>query len=181
MKKIFLPLIICSIITACTDDSADSDGNGIIDTDERKSEMLSDAFIEVEAGLWETTTNFTDIDMPAISGARKEKLLKQISQGFSSQTCISEEEAKEPDADFFGGDGSENCEYERFDMSGQLAEIIVNCKVDNIGAAQIHLNGKIDSKEHVFDTKLTMKMPGLGDIVMDGTVQRNHIGYCPTD
>lgn len=181
MKKIFLMAVTCVSMAACTDNSADSNGDGIVNADERTHEMLSDAFIESEPGLWETKTNFTEIDMPAISERKKAKMLEKISEGFSSTSCLSPEDAKQPDADFFGGEGSENCMYERFDMSGQLAEIAVICTIENIGDVKINLNGKMEPTVHAFDTELKISMPGLGDIGMNGTVERKHVGECPID
>lgn len=167
-------------LPACTDDSADKDGNGVIDYEERESEMESDAFIKIEPGLWETTANFTEINLPQVKGNTKRDMLKKISDGFSSRTCINEEETQKPSADFFGGQGAEDCSYKRFDISGQQAQIIVSCKIETLGNPEISLNGIMEPKQNNFDVVLKMDMPVIGKVSLKGTSQRQHLGDCPS-
>jgi len=149
------------ILSACADQSADKDGDGIVNASERKSEMNSDAFMQVEAGLWETKAIFTETDAPGLSEKARKKLLSKISEGLSTRSCITEEDVNKLDADFFGGQGSEDCEYKQFDISGKKADIIVSCSVENIGNVDISLAGYMEPKSSEFDTVLTMKMRGM--------------------
>ena len=57
--------VLC-VLASCSDNSADKDNNGVIDSKERAAEMDYDAFIPMKAGQWETKFVFTDIDVPTL-------------------------------------------------------------------------------------------------------------------
>lgn len=162
----------------CSDFSADKDGDGIINEQERAFEMDSDAFIEIKPGLWETKTMFTKAEMPGLPPNLKTRLLKELSQGLSSKSCITEKDTATLDADFFGGEGAENCDYKQFDISGNNANILVSCKIDQLGIVDVALKGYMEPTTNEFDTVLTMKMDGLGEMKFSGITLRNHIGDC---
>lgn len=166
-------------LTGCSDFSADKDGDGIVNKEERSFEMNSDAFIEIEHGLWETKAIFDKADMPGVPQKLQIKLLEELSSGLSSKSCVTEQDANTLDADFFGGEGAENCDYKQFDISGNNADIIVSCKIDDLGIVDVALKGNMQAKTNEFETVLTMKMAGVGEMKFTGITYRNHIGECP--
>lgn len=178
MRYMTIALTLALCLSACSDSSADKDGDGIINKSERALEMNSDAFIQIEPGLWETVAMFDKADMPGLPIKTQTKLLSELSKGLSSKSCVSEEEANALDADFFGGEGAKNCDYKQFDISGNKANILVSCKIDKIGIVELALDGYMDLKSSEFDTILTMKMDGIGDMKFSGKTTRNHVGDC---
>ena len=127
------------LINGCADNSADKDGNGVIDSKERAAEMNYDAFIPMKAGLWETKFVFGDINVPTLRKAQKQQIMDAVAKSASSQSCLTEVDAKKPGADFFGGDGAEKCVYKSFDVSGQTVNMKLSCAMEGMGTVDMAL------------------------------------------
>ena len=69
------PAMALLALAGCADSSADKDGNGIIDSEERAAEMDYDAFIPMKAGLWETKFVFDDIKVPTLGKSQKKQIM----------------------------------------------------------------------------------------------------------
>jgi hypothetical protein len=110
MRKIFLLSAAALALSACSnegaDSSADKDGDGVIDSQESAAAMDYDAFIPMKAGLWETNFVFADINVPTLGKAEKQQIMNEVGKNTSSQSCLTDAEAKKPAADFFRGNGA---------------------------------------------------------------------------
>ncbi len=168
-------------LTACSDDSADRDGDGTVSKEERSAEMASDGFIAMKPGRWETTFTFNDIQVPTLGAKQKQQIMDEMSKGASSVSCLSAEEAKKPGADFFGGDGSDNCTYRTFDMSGQKARLSLTCGMQGMGNVDIDLTGAMDESKFDFDSNVAMRLPMVGSVKLKGTAVGRYKGACKGD
>jgi hypothetical protein len=168
-------------LSACADDSADHDGDGKISVKERASEMASDGFIPMQSGRWETKFVFTDIDVPSLGNNKKQQIMDEIAKIASSASCLSPDEAKNPGADFFGGDGAENCTYKTFDLSGQDARFALVCSMKGMGSVDMELNGEMAAEKFDFDTNVAMRLPMIGKVALKGKAQGRYAGACKGD
>lgn len=166
-------------LNSCSDSSADKDGNGIIDSEERAAEMDYDAFIPMKAGLWETRFVFKDIDLPSLGKAQKQQIMDEVANSASSRTCLSEAEAKSPGADFFGGDGTDKCVYKKFDVMGQNVTMQLSCAMDGMGSIDIDLAGVMGETEFNYDSDVAVRLPMVGKVKMTGNAVGKHVGDCP--
>lgn len=173
--------LACLALTACADDSADHDGNGTVSAKERASEMATDGFITMQAGRWETKFVFTDIDVPALGQNKKQQIMDEIAKIASSASCLSPEEAKNPGADFFGGDGAENCTYKAFDLSGQNARMKLVCSMEGVGSVDMDLNGSMAADSFDFDSNVAMRLPMVGKVALTGKAEGRYAGACKGD
>lgn len=173
------PFVALSLLASCADNSADKDSNGIVDSEERAAEMDYDAFIPMKAGLWETKFVFDDVNVPTLGKAEKQKIMDEVAKGASSQSCLTEAEAKKPGADFFGGTGAEKCVYKAFDVSGQNVSMKLSCGMDGMGSVDMELAGVMGETEFNYDSKLDVRLPMIGKISMQGKAVGKYIGSCP--
>ena len=177
-RYIAISVLILVALTACSDSSADRDGDGIIDKDERAAEMASDAFIPMKPGRWETKFTFTDIAVPTLGKAQKRQIMEEVAKSASSISCLTQEEAKKPGADFFGGEGAEKCTYRTFDVSGQNAKMGLTCGMEGMGSVDMDMAGTMNDSQFDFDTEVAMRLPMIGRIKLQGTAVGKHVGAC---
>jgi hypothetical protein len=172
-------LAACILLASCSDNSADSDGNGEVDSAERAAEMDYDAFIPMKAGMWETRFVFTDIDVPTLGKSQKKQIMDEVAQSSSSKSCLSAAEAKKPGADFFGGEGAEKCLYKVFDVSGQNVKMKLSCGMDGMGSVDMDLAGVMGETEFNYDSEVAIRLPMIGRVKMTGNAIGKYAGPCP--
>ena len=165
-------------LTSCSDSSADRDGDGTIDAQERAAEMAADAFIPMQAGRWETKFSFSQIDVPTLGKPQKQQIMDEMAKGASSTSCLSVEEAKRPGADFFGGEGADKCVYRSFDVSGQNVKMGLRCAMEGMGSVDMDLAGTMDERMFNFDTEMALRLPMIGKVKLKGTAVGKHAGAC---
>ena len=174
-----VPAMVFLSLAGCADNSADKDGNGVVDSEERAAEMDYDAFIPMKAGLWETKFVFSDIDVPSLGKAQKQQIMDEVAKSASSQSCLTEAEAKKPGADFFGGSGAEKCVYKAFDVSGQNVKLKLSCGMDGMGSVDMELAGVMGETEFNYDSKVDVRLPMIGKVAMQGKATGKYVGACP--
>ena len=157
---------------------SDTNGDGKVSPDERAKELAQDGYMPVKAGRWKTEFKFTEIDVPRLGKKEKADLLKEAEAGASGLSCLSAAEAAKPGADFFGGEGAEECTYKKFDLAGSRARMQVVCGMGTLGKADMELDGTVGDTEFDFDTKLTVSVPLAGKIKLAGTMSGRHDGPC---
>jgi Protein of unknown function (DUF3617) len=167
-------------LSSCSDNSADKDGNGVVDSEERAAEMDYDAFIPMKAGLWETKFVFTDINLPTLGRSEKKQIMDEVAKGASSRSCLSAADAKKPGADFFGGDGAEKCLYKAFDVSGQNVRMKLSCGMEGMGSVDMELAGVMGETEFNYDSQVDVRLPMIGKVKMTGNAIGKHVGSCPS-
>lgn len=159
-------------------DNADENNDGQVSRDERAAEMQHDAFIAMMPGQWNTTFTFNEIDVPTLGKSQKQQIMKEMANGASSSSCLSAEEAKNPGADFFGGNGAEKCIYKKFDVSGQNVKMTLSCTMDGMGNVDMEMKGVIGDDQFNFDADLAMRLPVVGKVKLKGTAVGRHAGAC---
>ena len=128
------------LLTSCSDNSADKDGNGTVDSEERAAEMDYDAFIPMKAGLWETKFVFTDINVPTLGKSQKSsRSWTKSRKALRTGAACPKPRQRKPGADFFGGDGADKCVYKAFDVSGQNVRMKLSCGMDGMGSVDMEL------------------------------------------
>jgi hypothetical protein len=71
-------------LSACSDHSADRDGNGTVDAGERAAEINADGLIPMKPGRWETTFTFTEIAVPTLGKSERQQIMDHMAKGASS-------------------------------------------------------------------------------------------------
>ena len=77
---------LCLSLISCSDSSADRDGDGAVNAEERAAEMAADAFIPMKPGRWETKFTFTEIAVPTLGKAERQQIMDEMAKGASRRT-----------------------------------------------------------------------------------------------
>jgi hypothetical protein len=175
--KMLLPVAALLLLASCAD-NADSDGDGKITREERAKEMAQDGYLAMQPGRWKTEFKFTEIDVPRLGTKERENIMREAESGASGISCLSAADAAKPGADFFGGEGAEDCNYSKFDLAGNRATMALSCGMGGMGKAAMDLDGTVGDTNFNFDTKLTLDVPLAGKIKLSGTMTGTHQGAC---
>jgi len=183
MKRFAAIALSTGLLTACGSDTgtADADGDGVISPEEMRAEMADGSNVEMQPGQWEQTMTITEFDMPGMPDELKGMMDTQLGQTMTFKTCLTEEDAKKQDADFFAGEGMENCEFQEFDRSGNTMNLRMTCSTPDGGTAKVSMDGEFGAQAYTLtmdnEVSLGQSMGGQ-TMTMKGTMSASRIGDC---
>ena len=96
---------------------------------ESVAEKVAKADLRPKAGRWEMEMTLEKMEIPGMPAEVREAMKGQMGAVQKASTCLTEEEANKPDADFFQP-GAEGCTYETFTMGGGKIDAVMNCAQD---------------------------------------------------
>ncbi|MEL7738349.1 DUF3617 domain-containing protein [Citromicrobium bathyomarinum] len=186
MRTLLAASACLALLAACSDGasdtpgSADANGDGDISSEEVAAEVASagDA-ITMRPGQWENTIEFTEFDIPGVPANVKDMMAKQMGSSVTTKSCLTQEDADRPNADFFGGDKNENCTYDTFDHSGGKLTLRMTCKTDDGGTAKIAMDGAFADESFTLTMDHRISGTQTGDVTMKGRITGKRIGDCP--
>ncbi|WP_461496265.1 DUF3617 domain-containing protein [Pyruvatibacter sp.] len=169
------------VLAACSDGGTDAEADADATTtgEDMAAEAPSGDGVRLRAGEWENTIEFTEFDIPGVPAAMKDMIAGQMGQSITTTSCITQEEADQPDADFFGGEKNENCSYEEYDRSGDSLTLRMTCATDGGGTATIAMDGEFGEESFTLTMDNTVSGTQAGDVSMKGTVTGRRLGDCP--
>lgn len=174
------------LLSACSSEtSADSDGDGKITQAEVSAKIEKEMeSVAIEPGKWENTVEFTEIDfdeskVPAEAKGMMDAMMKgMVGQKVSTSQCITEAEAKKPDANFFTGEDSKDCAYNDFTMDGGAMMMKMTCKASNGESAVMTAKGDYSSTEYSMTMDMLNKAGEMGDVRIRASVLGKRVGDC---
>lgn len=178
-KRACLAMATTLALAACSSGTeGDGNGDGKVSPEERAAELARDGYLPMQPGRWKTSFAFTEIDVPRLGAKEKQDILEEAQSAASGLSCLSAAEASKPGADFFGGEGAEDCTYRRFDLAGNRARMTVSCGMGSLGKAEMELDGTIGDVQFDFNTNLVLSVPLAGKIKLKGKMSGVHDGKC---
>ena len=179
MRKLLVSVAILGLIGGCTDKGADKDGDGKITADEVAEEMNK---VTLEPGEWENTVEIVDVKVEGLPEGTPDGVMDGMKgKVTTSKSCITEEEAKNPGAQFFAAQEKTNCEVKKFNMSGGAVSSEMACK--NMGGGPGNMTMTMDGQYGPSSYDMTMNMMGgAAGMKMNISAKSNgkRIGSCPT-
>ena len=178
MNKFLISVASLALIAGCSDSGADADQDGTITNEEVANEMNQ---VTLEPGEWENTVEFVDVEIEGLPEGTSAAMLEQMkAQKTTSKSCITEEQAKNPGAEFFAAQDKINCEVKKFDMSGGAIDSAMSCK--NMGGGPGNMDMAMTGQygPSSYDMKMEMVAGAAGmkmNISAKSTGKR--IGDCP--
>ncbi len=128
-------------------------------------------------GKWVLKATLEEFDAPGMPPAMGDKMKAMMASKPSTETCLTEADLKQPNADFFGG-GANNCSYDHFTMGNGRIDAKMRCS--NSGAAQIMtMAGTYDPDQ--YQMRMTTEMDAgaaMGAMRMTMRGQGRRIGDC---
>lgn len=143
---------------------------------EAVAKKVAAADIRPDPGRWESTVKAVKIDMPGMPPEMRGMMEKAMGRQTTFATCLTAEEAAQPNSDFFG-QKSDSCTYEHFRMAAGTIDAKLTCKAD--GASQtIAMTGTYAPDS--YDMKMDMVATGgrQGQITMNMAVASKRVGEC---
>lgn len=134
----------------------------------------------VRPGKWQSKVTIEDISMPGMPAEMAEQMKAAIAQNQerSSETCLTEEQARRPKEEFFAGKNNA-CRYEHFEMGGGKIDAKMRCSQG--GATQImEMDGSYspESYEMRMSTKAEAGQGPAGAMTMRMRVDSKRVGEC---
>jgi Protein of unknown function (DUF3617) len=182
MQKFVLISCALAALTACNSNSptvANNSAGTISDADAAK-EIASEGAMPMQAGEWEETASFNQLDAPGHSAKALAAMKDDMLMGEVSKTCWSKEDAAKPNAAFFGGGGGPSgCTITEIDRSGNNVKWAFVCKT---GSSTISgkMNGSFAKDSYALVVDQTIAGAPEGAVRMQGKIESKRIGDCPT-
>lgn len=166
-----------ALLAGCGGDAADAP-KGEMSAKEVAAEM---AAVELEPGQWEMTQEIVEASAPGMPEAA---LAQMRGQKTSVQSCITPEQAKRPDADFFAGQQQQGCKYEDFAMTGGKLRGKVTCTGGDMpGTMTMAMAGTYGASAYDMTTDMQI-VPAAGPdapgaMTFKAKTSGKRIGQCP--
>lgn len=175
----FRPLALASLsalaalsLAACKKDTVVAKDESV----ESVARKVAASDIKPLPGRWESTMKLAKIDMPGLPPEAREAMNQQMGAARTATTCLTPEQAANPNADFFQK-GAENCKYDRFAMTGGKIDAVMTCTQDST-AIKMSMAGSYS--ETAYDIKVRSEgemEPGM-PMAMEMTVASRRVGDC---
>jgi hypothetical protein len=176
MKNILLLAAPLALVAGCSSGSADGDGDGEISQEEAEAAVEA-ANISITPGDWEATIQLTEFDMPQMPEEARVVMREQMGRAQTSNSCITREEAENPQANMFGNNDESNCTYSEFDMSGGNMLIAATCSPEGMGGEMsMRMEGSYTPTSYEMTMTMDVDSSPAGPMHMAGRVNGRHVG-----
>lgn len=154
-------LAMCALVAAC--------GKGEVELENASVEEVVKASANAQAlnpGQWANTTRILSVEMPGMQQAEK-AMMDRMTQAMVGQTnvsesCVTPEQAKKPDASLFAGQGQGNCQFDTFEIGGGKLNAVLSCNPGGEAAMKMTMNGTYGGENYDLDSQIEMSgAPGM--------------------
>jgi hypothetical protein len=181
--SLYGPAFMALALASCSgsSDNADTDGDGKISAEEAAGEVKK---AEFNPGQYEKTTEFVDItfDESKLPPEQKKFIIPTIEsmrgQKFTEKRCMTPEEAKDPREEFFLIQDGQQCEYERYSLSGGKIDLAMNCASADGDGGKVTAKGSFTDESYTMDMTMATTSPEQGDVVITAKTSAKRIGEC---
>jgi hypothetical protein len=135
----------------------------------------------VRAGLWESKITVEQLDMPGMPPEMASQMKQMMAQNQPKafKSCLTPEDVKKPDEDFFAGQ-NKGCRYDRFTMGNGKIDAVMRCGGDQ--ATQVmQMAGTYspDAYQMQMSNKVEAAAKGAqGSMAMRVRVDAKRVGEC---
>ncbi len=152
-------------------------------------EVVAEAenLIKPRPGLYRSTMRLTEIDVPGLPAGQAEQMRAMMggSEGQTSETCLTQEQADQGFRDFArqigeGGQGAQ-CEFSQFDAAGSRLDAALKCTGPGGVAVDMTMGGTVEKERSALTMTMSQENPALpgGEMQMSMSVSSQRIGDCP--
>ncbi|MGP1283379.1 MAG: DUF3617 domain-containing protein [Parasphingopyxis sp.] len=174
LKTLIVLAAPMALLGACSS-GADADGDGTISGEEAAAEM-ENADLSITPGQWEATVQLTEFDMPQMPEEARAVMQEQMGRTQTSTSCITPEQAADPQASMFG-DSNDDCTYTEFDMSGGTMLVAGTCRSEGMpGAVSMRMEGRYTPTSYEMTMNMDMDGGPAGPMSMAGQVTGRYLG-----
>lgn len=143
---------------------------------ESVAKKVQAANLKPTPGRWEASMKFEKMDIPNMPPQAKEAMNKQMNVTQTFASCLTPEEANQPNGSFFQK-GAENCKYEHFVMADGKIDAAMVCKERN---TQMKMTMAGNYSETQYDMHVTSQgdmQPGM-PMSVEMSIAARRTGEC---
>lgn len=133
----------------------------------------------IRHGKWQTKVTVEDIAFPGVPvrvQAQMQEIFKR-QNNITIDNCVSPEQAKRPDGDFFTGKDSKNCRYDRFTMSGGKIDALMRCRGEGSGEMTLKIAGTYTLESSTTHSEMVISGRD-GGMTIKSLVEGRRLGDC---
>ncbi len=165
------------MLAACSGDNGSKAENGSsAKTSERPAVTGA---MRANPGLWETKITFTSVDAKGMPKQAKAQMLAAMGKGITVKTCLTEEQAEKPGAEFFGSAKDSQCAVEDMQVAGTGVAVSMMCKPDAAITIESKMTGQFSADSYAMDVKQKTSGTPMGYFIAAGRVEGKRLGNCP--
>lgn len=171
----FAPFLI---LAACNSEPEVSVRNASVEeVANQVAEATGDEGNFIRPGKWSSTMTIEELAAPGMPPEFAERMKSTMGAGQSAESCLTEEDAKKPNEDFFAGKNNQ-CRYEYFKMGDGKIDARMNCSQ---GAATqvMEMNGSYSPDTYRMRMSTTTEGASrTGGMTMKMRIDAKRIGEC---
>jgi Protein of unknown function (DUF3617) len=143
----------------------------------------SGSAVSLQPGQWETTVQFSSIEVPGVPEAQLAPMRAMMGQPQSHSECMTPEQAANPAGNMLNPGGSgQNCQFTENTFSGGTIRVHGTCQQPGRGNAQMTLDGTYTAT--TMQARITSRVtpppgtPGPQSVSMSGMLNGRRTGDC---
>jgi hypothetical protein len=179
MRNFLLLGVAALALSACSDKSADADGNGKISEAEVKAELGAGGKMVMKPGQWEVKISFDKIEAPGAPANIQNKIKEQMGKGMTQRSCLTQAQVEKPGGDFFGAPEEANCTFDSLSRSGNAMQVAMTCKPGGAMTVKSKMDGKFAAETYTMTIEQNTEGTPMGAIKMTGKIDGKRVGDCP--
>ena len=175
----YRPILIASLalpLFACGSKSTVNEKNASVEEVSQKVRQASHDQGFIRPGKWQSTVTIEKMDMPGMPPEAREQMKKMFANSRVSETCVTPEQAKQPNPKMFAG--NDQCRYDHFTMGKGKIDAEMHCTQQ--GASQkMTMAGTYGPDAYSMHmTSTTESGPAGGAMTMKMAVDAKRVGEC---
>ena len=174
-------LIACAALAACNKSPEIHEKNASIQqVAEAAGKANAASGIELRAGQWRLSGTVEDMSFPGMPASAQADVKRMMGEknNFTTEYCLTPEEAKRPRGKFFGGKPSDNCRYESFDMENGKIDAVMRCEGQPSGSMTMKISGTYAPDRYSTMAAMDVAGEGRGGMSMKMRSEAHRIGDC---
>ncbi len=176
MNRAMLLIGLVLPLAACGSKPAVNEKNASVEEVASKVREVSKAEGMIRPGKWQSTMKIEQMDMPGMPPEAREQMKKMFANSRVSETCVTPEQAKQPNPKMFAG--NDQCRYDHFTMGKGKIDAEMHCTQQ--GASQkMTMAGTYGPDAYSMHmTSTTESGPAGGAMTMKMAVDAKRVGEC---
>lgn len=179
MRKVLLVAGAVLLLAGCGGSGDDAGEKAATGSDQtvRSEKSAAAAAAEFSPGRWETKVALESVDVPGAPEGVKDAMVQQMGKTQTVLHCLTAEEAKKPDAKFFGADAGPGCKYEKYDNAAGTIDAVITCEKGQ-ELERAHLTGTYTADSFAMAMEARAAAGPMGPMTMKMKVDSRRIGEC---
>ena len=179
--KQFSVLIACVLpLAACSSEPEVDVRNASVEEVMNEVADAGGSDILLRPGKWQTKVTVEDISIPGMPAAAQAQMKDVFTrqQNVTVDHCVTPEQAKRPDGDFFTGKKADNCRYDRFTMSGGKVDAVMRCTGEQSTEMTMTMSGTYTAESSSARTEMVVDSGDRGSMTMKARSEARRVGNC---